>query len=54
MNLQREFIRKSVAYYMRNPGPDGMTRSQALRHANADVQWWRDQFSKLLTGSFES
>ena len=44
MTLQRQFIKNATAYYMRH----GYTYSEALRHANKDAQWWREQLTKLL------
>ena len=35
----REFIRKSIAYYIKS----GCSESEARRHANADAAWWREQ-----------
>ncbi len=46
MNMQREFIKQSIAYYLKNPGPEGMTEAEARRHANADLQFWRDIFKQ--------
>ncbi len=48
MNLQREFIKRSVAYYMSNQGCDGMTEAQARVHANADAKWLRDSLLEAL------
>jgi hypothetical protein len=48
MNLQREFIKRRTAYYLRNPGPEPMDATTARKHAAADAQWLRERMAELL------
>ena len=44
LNLQREYIKNSIAYYIK----DGCSESEARRPANADAKWWRHELNKVF------